>query len=71
MNDCLFILFTGGFHVAGDMKGISIRLTVEEKKEIEDFFLSNRIKNYQHGYVEALRLGISQMKKQKQVGGKN
>jgi hypothetical protein len=46
-----------------EMKGVSIRLPATEKIEIEDFFLANRIKKYQEGYVQAIRLGIAQMKK--------
>jgi len=53
------------------MQGVSIRLPIEEKKEIEDFFLSNRIKAYQDGYVQAIRLGIAQMKKIHKNGGKS
>ena len=53
------------------MQGVSIRLPIKEKEEIEDFFLVNRIKKYQDGYVQAIRLGIAQMKKTYRNGGKN
>lgn len=46
--------------------GVSIYMDVSTKEEIENFFLDNRIKNYQEGYREILREGFKVFKKQKE-----
>jgi hypothetical protein len=42
------------------------------QKEIEDFFLEVKIKNYQDGYRQLIELGFPEMKKlYKRKGGKH
>ncbi len=49
-----------------EKKGVSIYIDTSQKKEIEDFFLDCRIKNFQEGYREIISLGFEKFKKQKQ-----
>jgi len=48
-------------------KGFTLYLDSGEKKEIEDYFLEHKIKNYSQGYKHLISLGFEQFKKK---GGK-
>jgi len=50
-----------------EKKGFTLYLDSGEKKEIEDYFLEHKIKNYSQGYKHLISLGFEQFKKK---GGK-
>jgi hypothetical protein len=53
-----------------EKKAFSLYLEPEMKNEIENFFLENKIKNFNEGYRNLISIGYQHEKKRLNKGGK-